>query len=116
MVTMPYAAISLVFPVIFLPATVVVAVISLAQGNWQGIAVFAAFVMGVHMAIAITGIAIARERAWHLLIVPVYRLIYEPLRAYLLYASVYRAIKGTVVAWDKLERRNSVVAKEVATC
>ena len=113
MLTLPYAALSLVFPIVFLPVTVVVAGLSLATGNWQGIAAFAAFVTVVHMLIAATGVAIARERAWHLLIVPVYRLIYEPLRAYLLYASVYRAIKGTVVAWDKLERRNSVVAAAI---
>jgi biofilm PGA synthesis N-glycosyltransferase PgaC len=116
MLTMPYAALSLIFPVIFLPPTMVVAVITLAEGNWQGIAIFGAFVMATHAIIAAVGIAMARERYWHLLIVPIYRLIYEPLRAYLLYASVYRAIKGTVVAWDKLERRNSVAAKEVATC
>lgn len=114
MVTLPYAAISLIFPIAFLPLTLVVAVLSLVDGNWLSIAQFATFVAVVHGIIATTGIVIAREKAWHLAVVPIYRLIYEPLRFYLLYASTWRVIKGTVVAWDKLERRNTVVAAEAA--
>lgn len=114
MVTLPYAAVSLIFPIVFLPLTLVVAGLSLAEGNWRSIALFAAFVAVVHGIIATTGVLIAREKAWHLAVVPVYRLIYEPLRFYLLYASTWRVIKGTVVAWDKLERRNTVVAADAA--
>ena len=110
MLTMPYAALSLIVPIIFMPVTVVVAGLSLATGNWEAILLFAGFVALVHLIIAATGVAIARESVWHLLVVLYYRVVYEPLRAYLLYASAWRAIKGTVVAWDKLERRNSVVA------
>lgn len=110
LVALPYAALSLVVPLLFMPLTIVAAGMSLAAGNWQSIALFAGFVAALHMIISITAVAMARERAWHLLVVPVYRIIYEPLRAYLLYASAYRAIKGTIVAWDKLERRNTVSA------
>ncbi len=110
MVTLPYAALSLIFPLLFLPITVVVAAVMLANGDWKGIALFSAMVLVVHMLISVVAVVVARERWWHLAVVPVYRLIYEPLRAYLLYASLYRVIKGTAVAWDKLERHNSVVA------
>ncbi|MGV9712233.1 bifunctional polysaccharide deacetylase/glycosyltransferase family 2 protein [Gordonia sp. NPDC003424] len=110
MVTLPYAALSLIFPLLFLPITLVVAVLMLANGDWEGIAAFSALVLVVHMLISIVAVVVARERWWHLAVVPIYRLIYEPLRAYLLYASAYRVIKGTAVAWDKLERHNSVVA------
>jgi biofilm PGA synthesis N-glycosyltransferase PgaC len=108
MLALPYATVSLLVPLIFMPLTFLVAGMSLAQGNWRSIALYAAFVALLHMIISITAVMIARERAWHLLVVPIYRLIYEPLRAYLLYASTYRVIKGTIVQWDKLERRNSV--------
>jgi len=108
MLALPYATLSLLVPLIFMPLTFFVAGMSLAQGNWRSIALYAAFVALLHMIISITAVIIARERAWHLLVVPIYRLIYEPLRAYLLYASTYRVIKGTIVQWDKLERRNSV--------
>jgi cellulose synthase/poly-beta-1,6-N-acetylglucosamine synthase-like glycosyltransferase/peptidoglycan/xylan/chitin deacetylase (PgdA/CDA1 family) len=108
MVALPYAALSLLVPLLFMPLTFVAAGMSLAAGNWHSIAWYAAFVAGVHMIISLTAVAMARERPWHLLVVPIYRLIYEPLRAYLLYASAYRAIKGTIVQWDKLERTNTV--------
>ena len=110
MVALPYALISLLVPLIFMPLTCFVAGMCIAGGQWRSIALFAAFVATLHMVISITAVTMARERAWHLLVVPIYRLIYEPLRAYLLYASVYRVIKGTIVQWDKLERRNSVSA------
>lgn len=110
MVALPYALLSLVVPLLFMPLTVVVAGMSIAEGNWQSVALFAAFVATVHMVISIIAVVMVREKAWHLLVVPVYRLIYEPLRAYLLYASLLRVIKGRVVGWNKLERTNSVVA------
>jgi biofilm PGA synthesis N-glycosyltransferase PgaC len=34
----------------------------------------------------------------------VYRLIYEPLRAYLLYASLGTALRGIRLGWNKLDR------------
>ena len=45
-----------------------------------------------------------RERPAHLLMVPLYRLIYEPLRAYLLYASLGTALRGVRLGWNKLAR------------
>jgi len=113
MITMPYALLSLLVPLLFLPLTVVVAVMSVADGNWKSVALFAAFVAGIHALISIVALVISGESKKHLLIVPIYRLIYEPLRAYLLYASVYRVIKGTVVKWDKLERKSSVLITSV---
>lgn len=109
MVSLPYALLSLVIPLVFLPPTVVIAAMSLASGNWVSVALFAAFVMALHLVTSTVAIIVARERAWHLLIVPVYRLIYEPLRAYLLYASLIRILKGKAMGWNKLERLNSAV-------
>lgn len=107
MIALPYALLSLIVPLIFLPSTVIAAVIGLANGNWHSVVLFAVFVMTLHMVISIVAIVVARERAWHLLIVPIYRLIYEPLRAYLLYASLLRILRGTAAKWNKLERLNS---------
>ena len=66
----------------------------------------------MHTIIAVTAVTIARERLWHLLVVPIYRPIYEAMRVYLLYACAYRVTKGAEFSWDKLERRNTVVAAE----
>ncbi len=56
----------------------------------------------------------AREKLWHLAVVPIYRPIFEILRLYLLYSCAYRVIKGAEFSWDKLERRNTVLAAETA--
>jgi hypothetical protein len=40
--------------------------------------------------------------------VPVYRVVYEPLRAYLLYTSVFLALKGVRMGWKKLVRTGSM--------
>jgi cellulose synthase/poly-beta-1,6-N-acetylglucosamine synthase-like glycosyltransferase len=114
MLTMPYAVLSLLLPLVFLPFTVLVAGLSLMEGDWKPIVVFAGLVAVVHLILAVAGVLIAREKLAHLAVVPFYRLIYEPLRAYLLYACAYRVVKGAEFSWDKLERRNTVVAFEKA--
>jgi len=42
--------------------------------------------------------------------VPVYRVVYEPLRAYLLYTSAYLAIRGVKLGWNKLQRTGALDA------
>jgi biofilm PGA synthesis N-glycosyltransferase PgaC len=108
MLTMPYALISVLVPLIFMPLTVMVAIGSLIHGEWEAIAIFSAFVAATHMLISIVAILMVREKALHLLIVPIYRLIYEPLRAYVVFGSALLALRGTAVGWYKPERTNSV--------
>ena len=55
-------------------------------------------------------IALLREDWRHLLMVPIYRLINDPLRAYLLYTSVLLAIRGGTMGWNKLQRTGSMDA------
>lgn len=114
MVALPYTLLATVVPLIFLPLTVLMAGINIAAGNWQPIAAFAAFVLTIHAVICIIAIRMVGESWTHLLIVPVYRLIYEPLRAWLLYASVLQALKGRMIGWYKPERTNSVLDIEAA--
>lgn len=110
MVALPYTLLATAIPLLFLPLTVVLAAVNLALGNWVPIAVFAAFVMGIHAVICLLALRMVRESWVHLLIVPVYRLVYEPLRAYLLYASLLQALRGRMVGWYKPERTNTVIA------
>ncbi len=108
MIALPHSVLSLLIPLIFLPPTVVAALVSILAGDWKSVVLFAAFVMAVHFVISVVALLFAKEKAWHLFIVPIYRLIYEPLRAYLLYASLVRILKGRAVGWNKLERLDSV--------
>jgi biofilm PGA synthesis N-glycosyltransferase PgaC len=89
------------------PLTVIVALISLSHGEWQAIAIFSVFVAGTYMLISIVAVLMVRENLLHLLMVPIYRLIYEPLRAYVVFGSVVQALRGSA-GWYKPERTNSV--------
>ncbi len=109
MVALPYTLLATLVPLVFLPLTVLMAGINLAAGNWQPIAAFAAFVLAIHAVICVLAIRMVGESWSHLLVVPVYRIIYEPLRAYLLYASLLQALRGRMIGWYKPERTNSVI-------
>ncbi|MEX5259303.1 bifunctional polysaccharide deacetylase/glycosyltransferase family 2 protein [Kocuria sp. CPCC 205263] len=109
MVALPYTLLATLVPLVFLPLTVLMAGINLAAGNWQPIAAFAAFVLAIHAVICVIAIRMVGESWTHLLVVPVYRVIYEPLRAYLLYASLLQALRGRMIGWYKPERTNSVI-------
>ena len=64
--------------------------------------------MAAHLAVAALGVALMRERYQHLLLVPIYRIVYEPLRAYLLYTSAYLALRGVRMGWNKIGRTGSM--------
>ncbi len=108
MVVLPYALLSILIPLIFMPLTFVAAALSIASGHWQNVALFAAFVVGIHFIVSIVAILMVRERPWHLLVVPAYRLIYEPLRFYVLYRSLMLAAKGKAMGWYRPARTNTI--------
>jgi biofilm PGA synthesis N-glycosyltransferase PgaC len=95
-------------PVVFLPFIVIMGWLA-AQEQGMGVLVeyFILFVLA-HMIIAAVGVRLMGESYHHLLMVPVYRLVCEPLRAYLLYTSVFLAIKGGRMGWNKLVRTGSM--------
>jgi poly-beta-1,6 N-acetyl-D-glucosamine synthase len=109
MIALPYTLLATLVPLAFLPLTVLMAALNLAAGNWQPLAAFAGFVLCIHAVICVIAVRMVRESWTHLLIVPLYRLIYEPLRAWLLYASLLQALKGRTVGWYKPERTNTVL-------
>jgi poly-beta-1,6 N-acetyl-D-glucosamine synthase len=109
MIALPYTLLATLIPLVFLPLTVLMAALNLAAGNWQPLAAFAGFVLCIHAVICVIAVRMVRESWAHLLIVPLYRLIYEPLRAWLLYASLFQALKGRTVGWYKPERTNTVI-------
>jgi peptidoglycan-N-acetylglucosamine deacetylase len=58
----------------------------------------------IYGAMALVSVILQRERKVHLLMVPLYRFIYEPLRVYLLYTSLGAALRGVRLGWNKLDR------------
>lgn len=104
MFVLPTAVMTLVLPLVFTPlvAVALVQMIS-SQGPLQVLLYFALFA-AVYGGSALVAVRLLDERYAHLIMVPVYRLIYEPMRAYLLYASFGTALRGVRLGWNKLAR------------
>lgn len=111
MLTMPLAVISLVLPAVFMPFVYVMAVITFEGQGWGLVLLYVALFFVVQFLTAAIGIWLVREPPSHLLIVPIYRLIYEPLRAYILYKSILTILRGTRSSWNKLQRKGTVTVE-----
>jgi cellulose synthase/poly-beta-1,6-N-acetylglucosamine synthase-like glycosyltransferase/peptidoglycan/xylan/chitin deacetylase (PgdA/CDA1 family) len=112
--SLPSAALSIVMPIVFLPFVYAMAAVTLNQDNGRLLLVYAAIFLAVQLIQAAAGVALTGERPVHLLIVPIYRLIGEPLRAYLLYKCAVMALRGTRTGWHKATRRGTVPASAPA--
>ena len=105
---MPNYVLSVAMPVIFLPFIACMGWLALQeQGPGVLVEYFVLFVIA-HIIIAAVAVRLMGESYHHLLMVPIYRVVYEPLRAYLLYTSVFLAIKGGAMGWKKLVRTGSM--------
>jgi cellulose synthase/poly-beta-1,6-N-acetylglucosamine synthase-like glycosyltransferase/peptidoglycan/xylan/chitin deacetylase (PgdA/CDA1 family) len=107
MVLLPVTAVSIVLPILFLPLVYGTAVIAVRAQGPMVVLVYEAVFVGVHLLAATVGVALMRESPTHLVMVPLHRLIYEPLRVYLLYTSLLTAVRGTQFGWNKLQRTGS---------
>ena len=105
---MPNYVLSVLMPVIFLPFVVAMCWLAVTQQGWGVLLVYFLLFLVAHLVIAAAAVRLMREKFHHLLMVPVYRVVFEPLRAYLLYTSVFLAIKGGSMGWKKLVRTGAM--------
>jgi peptidoglycan-N-acetylglucosamine deacetylase len=105
---LPNYVISIVVPILFLPFVAVMGVQAVQQqGLLKVLAYFLMFLLA-HLGVATVGVVLMRDNRHHLPLVPVYRIVYEPLRAYLLYTSAYMALRGVRAGWNKLARTGAM--------
>jgi biofilm PGA synthesis N-glycosyltransferase PgaC len=104
MVLLPYAALSILVPLIFLPFVYTVAVLAIAERGIGFIFFYAALFIAAQLVVAAIGVLLMREKLSLLLMIPIHRAMYEPLRVYLLYKSLFTALRGTKLGWNKLAR------------
>ena len=105
---MPLALFSIAVQLLFLPLVYLTTVLTVVSGDWRGVALFGAVLTGVQLVLSAVAVVSARERWWHLLLVPLYRIIYEPLRFYLLYAAMFQVLSGRAQGWYKPKRTGTV--------
>jgi hypothetical protein len=80
---------------------------ALTQGL-SAILIYVVFFALTQLVSAIVGVLLTREHPAHLLIAPLYRFIFEPLRAYVVYRSVLTMLRGAKSGWKKVERMGTV--------
>lgn len=108
MLTMPLAVLSVLLPIVFMPFVYAMAVITLQGQGLSLILLYVGLFIGVQLIMAAAGVWLTRERPVHLLMVPLYRVIYEPLRAYLLYRALFSVMRGVRHDWNKVQRTGTV--------
>lgn len=107
---LPNYVLSIVIPLVFIPFVAVMAFLTLQADGPAMLLRFFAIFLAIQIVIAAIGLRLMGERVQQVAIVPAYRVVYEPLRAYLLYSSAYFAIKGVRMGWNKLVRTGSMDA------
>ncbi len=110
MAVLPYMVVSVLIPIVFLPFIAVMGVLAVQNSGWGTVGLYFLLFLALHLLIAAVAVILMRERWANLLMVPIYRMVHEPLRAYLLYTSAYLAIRGVKLGWNKLQRTGAMDA------
>jgi cellulose synthase/poly-beta-1,6-N-acetylglucosamine synthase-like glycosyltransferase/peptidoglycan/xylan/chitin deacetylase (PgdA/CDA1 family) len=108
MFVLPSGVMSLVLPLLSIPLVAVMSVLVVTQQGPLALGGYYLLFTAVQGLVAAAAVRMLREDKGHLLVVPVYRFVYEPLRAYLLYRSAYLAARGAPVGWNKLARTGAL--------
>jgi biofilm PGA synthesis N-glycosyltransferase PgaC len=108
LVVLPNTVLSLVVPLLTIPFVALMSVLVLAQQGPFALGGYYVLFTAAQALSAAVAVRLLREHPGHLLVVPVYRFVYDPLRAYLLYRTTYLALRGTRVGWNKLTRTGSL--------
>ena len=105
---LPQYALAIIIPLVFLPFIVFMAIRTVQEQGIHVVLFYFLLFLAAHLIIAVVGIVLMREKWRHLWMVPVYRIIYEPLRAYLIYTAAYMAVRGVRAGWNKLARTGTL--------
>jgi biofilm PGA synthesis N-glycosyltransferase PgaC len=105
---LPQYALATILPLVFLPFIVFMGIRTAQEQGIDVVLFYFLLFLAAHLIIAAAGILLMREKWRHLWMVPVYRIVYEPLRAYLLYTAAYMAIRGVRAGWKKLARTGTL--------
>lgn len=105
---LPNYVLSLMIPLVLFPLTLVMTVVAVQNQGYLTLALgFGIFVL-YQLVLSAIAVKLMNESRSHLLMVPMYRVIFEPLRAYLLYSTAFSALKGVRVKWNRVHRTGTI--------
>ncbi len=105
---LPWYAVSLAIPLLTIPFIFAMALMAFRAQGWAVLGVYFAVFTMAHLLSAAAGLRLAGQSWRHLAVVPLYRLVFEPLRTYLLYACALKVLQGRRVGWNKLVRSGAM--------
>lgn len=108
---LPMAIFNVLLPIFFVPLLILVDLENILAGNVMALVFFFFITIAMQGIIAAVAIILARERFSHLLAVPMTRVMYNPIRTYNMYRTVFSALRGIAVGWNKLQRTGAVKYK-----
>lgn len=118
MFIMPNSLVSIIIPLFFWPLLAYISIQNVLNGNYAIILIYFMITMTIQFVVATIGLRLAHERLNLLWAVPFARFIYGPIRLYILYKTVFTALRGSYVGWNKLLRAGTatypVVEKQPA--
>lgn len=110
---LPMAITSTMGPLIFLPLLGVLTLSNILNNQYEVLFIFITLSLVFHFLRAWIGLALGHERLRYLLLVPVARVLYGPLRIYLIYGTMLRAVQGMPVGWRKVARVGMILTTSV---
>jgi peptidoglycan-N-acetylglucosamine deacetylase len=108
MLVLPWYLLSIAVPLLTIPLVAVMGLLAFRSQGWGVLALYFVAFTAAHAVTAAVGLRLAGAELRQLLIVPAYRVVYEPLRTYLLYACALKALQGRKVGWNKLVRTGAM--------
>jgi biofilm PGA synthesis N-glycosyltransferase PgaC len=114
MYVLPSAIFNFLLPVVFVPILLIVALENILSGNILSLVVFFFATIAIQTATATVGIILAGERFSLLWAVPMTRLMYSPMKTWLMYRTVINGLRGVAVGWNKLQRTGTVQYRQTA--
>ena len=81
---------------------------SLPFGAWRAVLPFVIVFLSMDVILATLACILERESVWRAWRILPMRLIYRPMLSYVIWKAIFRALKGVLVSWGKLERTASV--------
>lgn len=101
---MPMTIVTIITPMLFWPLLVAITIQNILSGNILIIVIFFAASLVVQAIFASIAIRFAGESYRLLLVLPLSRFVFGPIRTYIMYRSLMVAFSGRYVGWNKLVR------------
>ena len=108
MYSLPLSLYSIVAPLIFGPLLLVLELENIITGNYGIVLLFLGITILMQFVVATIALLFAHEKLRYLVAVPLTRILYGPIRSFILYRSIMRALKGASGDWGKLQRTGTV--------